>query len=286
MTGFGMSSGTTDNYRVTVEIKSLNSKFFEMTLKVPRAYMRYENHLRTTLTKEIERGKIMVLMNVELLDLSKASLNINHQVMVGYIHDLQKIQQQYGLQPLSMDTLLNLPNVQKEEISEGDEEEWDLIFRTTMEAAKALIENRKEEGKSLEQDFLFRVAEIEKALEEVQQLAPQRMAAVRDKMGATVEEIRKRIEIDSNRFEQEMIFYIERLDINEEIVRLTQHIQFFREVLKGKNSNGKQLNFIAQEMGREINTIGSKANDAPMQRVVVKMKDELEKIKEQTMNVV
>jgi uncharacterized protein (TIGR00255 family) len=286
MTGYGMAVGSSENYKVTVEIKSLNSKFFELGLKVPRSYMKYENHLRNYLTKELERGKVSVMLNVEVLNLNKRKLNINHALLTSYIADLQKIQTEFNLQPPTLEQVLNLPDVIKEEVSEEDTDEWKLIYDTTLLACKELVKSRKDEGKSLENDFNERLDNIETALAEVEKRAPERIAAVRAKMQQTLEEIKSRVEVDKNRFEQELIFYIERLDINEEIVRLRQHLTYFRQIMGEGGSNGKQLNFIGQEMGREINTIGSKANDATLQRVVVKMKDELEKIKEQTMNIV
>lgn len=286
MTGYGMGVCSTDKYKVTVELKSLNSKYFELGLKVPRAYMKYENQLRTQLTKELERGKISMLLNIEHLTTTRKSSAINQEALIAYIEELKLIQHAHNLQPISLEHLLTLPNVLNEEATEGDEDEWKALLEATLMASKALVKNRIEEGKSITADFNERVSLIEKALAEIEILAPGRLDAIRLKMKTQLDELRNQVELHENRFEQELIFYIERLDINEEIVRLRQHITFFRDTLKDKTSNGKTLNFISQEMGREINTIGSKANDAKIQRLVVGMKDELEKIKEQTSNIV
>lgn len=286
MTGYGMGISHSENYKVTVEFKSLNSKYLELILKLPRTYMKYEHLLRNQLTKELERGKISMLLNVEVLNPTKRTLRINHTLLDTYISDLQAIQVKYNLQPLTLEKLLDLPDVMIESVAEEDEEEWNLIKQATAIASQALTKSRKEEGKALEADFLERLVAIEAFLAEVEAFAPQRIEEIRNKMKNALEEIKSRVEADLNRFEQELIFYIERLDINEEIVRLRQHLRYFRDVIKNPNNSGKQLNFIGQEMGREINTIGSKANHVSMQRAVVGMKEELEKIKEQTMNIV
>jgi uncharacterized protein (TIGR00255 family) len=286
MTGYGMGVSHSENYKVTVEFKSLNSKYLELILKLPRTYMKYEHLLRNQLTKELERGKIAMLLNVEVLNPTKRTLRINHTLLDTYINDLKAIQSKYALQPLTLEKLLDLPDVMIESVAEEDEEEWNLIKKATAIASEALIKSRKEEGKALETDFLERLVAIEAFLGEVEAFAPQRIEDIRNKMKNTLEEIKSRVEVDLNRFEQELIFYIEKLDINEEIVRLRQHVRYFKEVIKNPNNSGKQLNFISQEMGREINTIGSKANHVSMQRAVVGMKEELEKIKEQTMNIV
>ncbi len=286
MTGYGIAVNSSDNYKVTVEVKSLNSKFFELGLKVPRAYLKYETPLRNQLTRELERGKISLLINVELLNPAQKALNINYTVLENYVNTLNVLQNKLNLPPVSFDTLLSLPDVMIEDPVTEDSEEWELIEKTTIQACKELINSRKEEGNALEKDFEERLLAIENALEQILVLAPGRLDAIRQRLMQQMEEIKSRIETDKNRFEQELIFYIEKLDINEEIVRLKQHIVYYRTTMNDNSNSGKQLNFIAQEMGREINTIGSKANDATIQRFVVRMKDELEKIKEQTLNIV
>jgi uncharacterized protein (TIGR00255 family) len=287
MTGFGMAVADSENFKITVEMKSLNSKFFELGLKVPRAYMKYENSIRNVITKELERGKITVLIDVETLNPAVKTLNINFRTLEAYILELKNIQHKHNLQPLSLEALLVLPDVIAEEAApQENEEEWSLLNQTIFSACKALTKSRAEEGLSLEKDFILRLEAIENALAEIEVLAPLRLEMIRNKIQQQIIDLKHKVEIDPNRFEQELIFYIERLDINEEFVRLRQHLSFFREVMSQNGSNGKQLNFIAQEMGREINTIGSKANDATIQRWVVKMKDELEKIKELSLTIV
>jgi len=287
MTGYGTAVCTSDNYRVTVELKSLNSKYFELGLKVPRPYMKYEHTLRNYLTKELERGKITMLMNVEIQNPTKKALNINVSLLKAYWEQIKSLHYEIdAIQGVNMEYMLSLPQVMDAETSEGDEEEWSLIEQAAKEASKQLIISRIDEGKALDKDFEERLSAIETLLAEVEKMAPTRVAEVRKRLKMQLEELPAKIEYDANRLEQELIFYLEKLDVNEEIVRLRQHLTYFKEVKNEEMNSGKQLNFIAQEMGREINTIGSKANDAKIQHLVVKMKDELEKIKEQTMNIV
>lgn len=287
MTGYGVGITSSENYKVTVELKSLNSKFFEMNMRVPRAYMKYEHLLRNALTRELERGKITVLMNVEIQNPTKRSLNINLSLLQSYWAEIKTLNYHLeGINNVDLEYLLGLPDVMASESVEEDEEEWKLIQEAAMLAAKTLIESRFEEGKALSNDFTERLAAIENHLTEIEALAPLRLEEVRRKLTQQLSELKEKFTPDPNRLEQEMIFYIERLDINEEIVRLKQHLSFFRKVQGEASSSGKQLSFIAQEIGREINTIGSKANHAQMQRFVVGMKDELERIKEQVLNVV
>jgi uncharacterized protein (TIGR00255 family) len=287
MTGYGTAVCTSENYRVTVELKSLNSKYFELGLKVPRPYMKYEHTLRNYLTKELERGKITMLMNVEIQNPTKKALNINVSLLKTYWEQIKSLHYEIdAIQGVNMEYMLSLPQVMDSETSEGDEEEWALIEQAAKEASKQLTISRLDEGKALDKDFEERLTAIETLLAEVEKMAPTRAEEVRKRLKTQLEDLPAKVEYDANRLEQELIFYLEKLDVNEEIVRLRQHLTYFREVKSEEINSGKQLNFIAQEMGREINTIGSKANDAKIQHLVVKMKDELEKIKEQTMNIV
>lgn len=287
MTGYGMAVCNSANYKVTVELKSLNSKYFELGLKVPRPYMKYEHTLRNYLTKELERGKITMLMNVEIQNPTKKALNINVSLLKTYWEQIKSLHYEIdAIQGVDMQYMLSLPQVMDAETSEGDEEEWALIEQAAKEASKQLIISRIDEGKALDKDFEERLIAIETNLAEVEKMAPTRAEEVRKRLKTQLEDLPAKIEYDSNRLEQELIFYLEKLDVNEEIVRLRQHLVYFREIKSSEINSGKQLNFISQEMGREINTIGSKANDAKIQHLVVKMKDELEKIKEQTMNIV
>lgn len=287
MTGYGSAVVASDNYKVTVELKSLNSKFFELALKLPRLYLQYEHKLRATLTSELERGKVSVFVNVEVLNAEKRSLNLNMTLAAGYLREVEALREQLELPDApTLAMLLNMPEVIPTDMVAADPEEWELIEQATYRACARLLESRAEEGAALYEDLVARKSAILTELAEVELLAPERMENVRQRIHAALDELRERAAHDENRFEQELIYYLERLDINEEFVRLRQHCAFFQQLLDAAQSNGKQLNFIAQEMGREINTIGSKAQDARIQRHVVAMKDELEKIKEQVLNVV
>lgn len=286
MTGYGAATSASDNYKVTVELKSLNSKYLELVIKLPRVYVKYEHKIRNQLSKQLGRGKVVLLLNVEVLTAEKRTLNINQSLVKKYMEELQVLSDTLGIQQdISMSLLLDLPEVIPTDVDTEDPEEWDLISKSLKEAAANLTHSRKEEGNALDLDLAERQRSIRAKLEEVKVLAPLRLENVRGRIEQSFEEIKHKVEADPNRFEQELIFYLEKYDINEEIVRLTQHLDYFEELRSNGKSNGKQLQFLAQEMGREINTIGSKANDASIQRIVVGMKDELDKIKEQVLNV-
>lgn len=288
MTGYGASTQASDNYKVTVELKSLNSKYLEVQLKLPRAYMKYEHKLRAHLGKQLERGKVLVLLNVDVVNADKNKLNISTSRVQGYYKELKALQEQLSLPgDIDLNFLLHLPDVIPVEAAVEDTEEWNLIETAAYEACAQLIKSRNTEGQALDEDMSNNVLSIATALSEIEKLAPTRKEYIETRLEQSLTDIRKRVgDLDRNRFEQELIFYLEKLDINEEIVRLTQHIRYFRELQAADKSNGKKMQFTAQEMGREINTIGAKANDAIIQRLVVSMKDALEKIKEQILNIV
>lgn len=288
MTGYGAATKSSSNYKVTVEFKSLNSKYLEFGLRLPKVYMKYENKLRTMLTKKLGRGKIILLLNVELMNPNKKSLNINHLLVKSYLSELSSLKENLNISgDIDLAFILGLPDIIPTESEEEDEEEWQLIEAAAMEASEQLINSRNEEGNALDIDLAERNKNIGNLLDDIELLAPKRMAYLRERLENSLNDIRNKVsEMDPNRFEQELIFYLEKFDINEEIVRLRQHLTYFEELRLAKKSNGKKLQFLSQEMGREINTIGSKANDAAIQRLVVSMKDELEKIKEQVLNVV
>ena len=248
--------------------------------------MKYESKVRNLLSKHLERGKVVMLLNVEVLSAEKRTLNINQVLVEKYKRELEELANFLQIESrLDLGLLLQLPEVLPTEIEKEDPEEWALVESALEEATKQLVISRKEEGKALDADLSIRIVNIRANLEEVKILAPMRMDEIRARIGQSLEDIRHKVELDANRFEQELVFYLEKYDINEEVVRLTQHLEFFEELRNNKKSNGKQLQFLSQEMGREINTIGSKANDASIQRMVVGMKEELDKIKEQVMNI-
>ncbi|MEZ4771720.1 MAG: YicC/YloC family endoribonuclease [Bacteroidia bacterium] len=287
MTGYGAATKASGNYQVTVELKSLNSKFLELSLKLPRVYMKYEQRLRNILSQQLVRGKIAVLINVEVLSADKRTLQINKVLAKKYLTEIRSLGQYLEMESdVDLKFILELPDVIPTEIEKEDSEEWGLIQTAMDEACQQMIATRNEEGLALDKDLSECCDAIDAALEGIKILAPKRMETIRARIDQSLEDIRHKVETDQNRFEQELIFYLEKLDINEEIVRLGQHIKFFRDLQIENKSNGKQLQFLSQEMGREINTIGSKANDAEIQRLVVGMKNDLEKIKEQVLNIV
>ncbi len=287
MTGYGAGHASSPNYQVTIELKSLNNKYFELMLKLPRLYLKYEHKIRSGLSKQLERGKVTAFINVEVLNSEKRSLNINTNLAKGYFEELEATRKTLGItKEIDIPFILSLPEVLPVDTAEPDPEEWELIQQAIEDACKRLIESRREEGQALEDDLSRRLAAITEALAEVERLAPERIALVRDRIQSAMNDLKGRIDFDPNRFEQELTYYIEKLDINEEIVRLRQHLTYFEQIKAAKASSGKKLNFVAQEMGREINTIGSKAQNAEVQRHVVRMKDELDKIKEQVLNIV
>lgn len=287
MTGYGAATVESANYKISVELKSLNSKFFELSLRVPRLYMQYEHKIRQILSSELQRGKVSMFLNAEVMNPEKRSLNINRVLAKSYLKEINSVRDYLGVdQEVDLPFLMGLPEIIPIESAEPDPEEWELIQQATLAAAAKLTKSRSDEGKALSLDLENRLTEITSNLAEVETRAPSRVDQIRDRLMSALGDVKGRVDFDPNRFEQELIFYIEKLDINEEIVRLRQHLTYFEKIKSEPISNGKKLNFIAQEMGREINTIGSKAQNAEMQRFVVTMKDELDKIKEQVLNIV
>jgi uncharacterized protein (TIGR00255 family) len=287
MTGYGAASLSSDNYRVSVELKSLNSKFLEVNMKLPRSYMQEELVLRNMLTAALERGKINVNLNIEVLNPDKHQLRLNRPLIQAYARDLEQVRHDLGLSTgVSLEYILALPDAMTPESTDGDPEEWTMIEACFREATRLLNESRASEGDALAEDLRLRNENISRLLAEVELLLPARYDAMRARIENVMADIQSKVNNHADRFEQELIFYLEKLDINEETVRLAQHVNYFRVELASDVSNGKKLGFISQEMGREINTIGSKANDATIQILVVQMKEDLERIKEQVLNIV
>lgn len=280
MTGFGKHVLQLPGKKITVELKSLNSKNLDINARVPHAYREKELVFRNTIAQSLGRGKIDFGLYVEANG-EAASSRVNESVVRDYMDQLGRIVSGDELHLLEM--ALRLPDTLRTEKEEIDPKEFREIEGALREALEGVNAFRSEEGKALEEDFSKRVSAIQGYLQEVETLDGQRLAAVRQRLGKAVAELRETV--DPNRFEQELIYYLEKYDITEEKVRLSKHLEYFVKTMGAAESNGKKLGFICQEIGREINTIGSKANDAPMQRVVVQMKDELEKIKEQILNV-
>ena len=280
MTGFGKHVVQLPGKKITVELKSLNSKNLDINARVPQAYRERELDFRDRIAKTLIRGKVDFNLYVEQTGADAAS-EINEPVVRKYMSQLAELASGQAVNFLEM--ALRLPDALKTLREEIDPEEFKTIQAALDAALEQLLEFRAAEGKALEADFEKRVATLQKLLAEVAGLDQERIAAVRQRLEKAVAEIRETV--DANRFEQELIYYLEKYDITEEKVRLSKHLEYFTDTLETAESNGKKLGFICQEIGREINTIGSKANDAPMQRIVVQMKDELEKIKEQILNV-
>jgi uncharacterized protein (TIGR00255 family) len=280
MTGFGKHVVQLPGKKITVELKSLNSKSLDINTRIPQAYREKELAFRNAIAQALERGKIDFGLYVEANG-EAASSRINEAVVRDYMGQLGNIAGGDDLRLLEM--ALRLPDTLRTEREEMDPEELKAILEALRLGLEEVNRFRSEEGRTLEGDFTARIQTIQAYLQQVEDLDLDRLSAVRQRLEKAVAELRETV--DPNRFEQELIYYLEKYDITEEKVRLAKHLEYFLQSLASEDSNGKKLGFICQEIGREINTIGSKANDAPMQRVVVQMKDELEKVKEQLLNV-
>ena len=280
MTGFGKSVLQMPSKKLTVEIKSLNSKGIDLSTRIPSQYREKELQVRDFVAKALQRGKIDVSIFIETTG-SQTKTGINNELITSYMEQLSHLAPGDDIDYLKI--AIRLPEAMRTEREEPDEALFEQIMSGVQEAVNELITYRKDEGQVLEQDFKQRIGQIGQLLVKIQELYCQRIPNVRERLTKSLEELEQNI--DQNRFEQELIYYLEKYDITEEIVRLDNHLNYFMENLASGDSNGKKLGFITQEIGREINTIGSKSNFAPMQQAVVQMKDELEKIKEQALNV-
>jgi len=283
MTGYGKSVLQLPTKKVTIEIKTLNSKNLDLNVRVPSYYKEKELAVRRKLASGLVRGKIDFSIYVEMTS-DETTTTINKNVVSNYIQQLKNVlftENNDDVELLKM--AVRMPDALKTEREELDENEWNLINNSIDEALKETIQYRVDEAASLEADFKLRILNIKKYLDEVHALDEERLENVRERLQKSIDDLK--VEIDQNRFEQELIYYLEKLDINEEKVRLGNHLEYFLQELDSKDSNGKKLGFIIQEIGREINTTGSKANYTPMQKSVIQMKNELEKVKEQILNV-
>ena len=278
MTGYGKSTIQLATKKITIEIKSLNSKNLDLNTRFPAIYREKEIPVRRKIAKQLIRGKVDVSFFIEATS-EKTTAHINKNVVSQYLEQLNQL----GDHADTLSIAMRLPDVLTIEREELDGNEWSEIEKSIDEALNNLQDFRLDEGEVLKNDFILRIDTIKSNLDEVIKLDDDRLKAVRDRLQKAINELK--ITVDENRFEQEMIYYLEKLDITEEKVRLKNHLKYFLETLNIDVSNGKKLGFISQEIGREVNTIGSKANFAPMQKMVVQMKDELEKIKEQLLNV-
>lgn len=281
MTGFGKSLLQLTHKKVIIEIKSLNSKAIDLNTRIAQAYKEKELVLRKLISDTLERGKIDFTLTIENTSETSSS-TLNAPIVRGYIQQMQAITPDAPEVEL-LKMAVRMPDALTTPIEEVDESEFAQIEEQLVLALKQLQDFRRSEGAILEKDFVLRIKNIQALLSQVETLDIERLAAIRNRMEKAIEEIKDRV--DENRFEQELIFYLEKLDITEEKVRLANHLNYFLTTLEEPQSNGRKLGFIAQEIGREINTLGSKANHAQMQQIVVLMKNELEKIKEQVLNI-
>ena len=286
MTGYGKAIAETPQKKITIEIKSLNSKQLDLNTKLPWLYKEKEPEIRNLISQRLDRGKIDFSIYCDLLDDDVVTI-INKSAVRNYYNQFKEIAEELkiDLDDQIFTAIMKLPDTLKTEKSEMPEAEWEIVRNQIIESIKMIDLYRIEEGNSIMTDLKKCIGKILELLETVKTFEAGRITKIREKLMALLEENLGPEKVDKNRFEQEIIFYLEKYDINEEKVRLKTHCDYFIETVNTPSPNGKILNFIAQEIGREINTIGSKANDASIQKLVVMMKDELEKIKEQTLNV-
>jgi len=281
MTGFGNASIDSEFGKISLDIKSLNSKNLDLNYNLNPIFRNIENDIRSVLTNSLKRGKVDIKINFKISE-NNFSSNLNHDVIKSYIKDLQKITTGVGTEFLKI--AVTLPNSVENKRSDLDEKFIDNIKELIKKGVEELIDFRTQEGKSMELDLLNNINSIDNKLEKIKIYSPERIESVKRKIKQSLEELK--IEFDKNRFEQELIYYLEKYDINEEIIRLENHLIFFKKIINDSTvEKGKKLAFVGQEIGREINTIGSKSNHLLMQQTVVEMKNDLEKIKEQLLNV-
>ena len=281
MTGFGKATLQLQAKKISVEVKSLNSKGLDLNTRLPSTYREMELTVRNEIAAKLERGKIDFSVYIESTA-EQTSTKVNVPIMKAYMAQLREVYANADETEL-MKMAVRMPDAMKTEREEIDENDWAEIQKTIKEALDNILNFRQAEGLSLEKEFNLRIANIRQYLADAIALDPERIQTIKDKLQTAIAELK--VNVDENRFEQELIYYLEKLDVTEERVRLTNHLDYFLETIKGNEANGRKLGFITQEMGREINTLGSKANHAGMQKLVVMMKDELEKIKEQVLNV-
>jgi uncharacterized protein (TIGR00255 family) len=281
MTGFGKATLQLPTKKITVEVKSLNSKGLDLNVRMPSLYREMELGLRNEIALSLERGKVDFSIFVESTA-EQTSTKVNVPIVKAYIAQLRDVYASADETEL-MKMAIRMPDALKVERDEIDENDWVQIQTVIKEALANILNFRQAEGLSLEKEFQLRIGNIRQYMNDALALDPERVQTIKDRLQTAISELK--VNVDENRFEQELIYYLEKLDITEEKVRLTNHLDYFLETINGTEANGRKLGFITQEMGREINTMGSKSNHAQMQKLVVMMKDELEKIKEQVLNV-
>ena len=285
MTGFGKVTAELPSKKVTVEIKALNSKQLDLSTRIPSIYKDKEMELRSLLLQSLERGKVEFNIFIEYIG-KDTPTQINLAAVENYYNQIKEIAEKLNISVPNdwFQTLLRMPDAIKSETVEPDESEWEVVLETVKDAIKHLCDFRIQEGAMLQKLFEQKIANIATLLKEVEKYEGERIEKIKARIMDNLQKIAEK-DYDKNRFEQEMIYYIEKLDVNEEKNRLDNHLKYFISTMESGHGQGKKLGFIAQEIGREINTMGSKANDHDIQKLVVRMKDELEKIKEQSLNV-
>ena len=287
MTGYGKATAELSDKKINVEIKSLNSKAMDLSTRIAPLYREKEIEIRNEIAKALERGKVDFSLWIDKKDACELVTPINQDVVVAYYERIRTISETTGI-PAPEDwfsTLLRMPDVMtKNDIQELSEDEWKAVHATVLQAIQNLVEFRIQEGAALEKKFREKISNIAKLLTSVDPYEKERVEKIKERITDALEKTIS-VDYDKNRLEQELIYYIEKLDINEEKQRLSNHLKYFINTMEDGSGQGKKLGFIAQEMGREINTLGSKSNHAEMQKIVVQMKDELEQIKEQVLNV-
>jgi uncharacterized protein (TIGR00255 family) len=281
MTGFGKASLQLPTKKITVEVKSLNSKGLDLNVRMPSVYREMELGLRNIISQKLERGKVDFSIYIEITG-EETSSKINVPIVKGYINQMKAVIPNADETEL-MKMAVRMPDALKTERDEIDENEWNEILKVVDDAMKNIASFRVDEGKSLENEFIMRIENIRYFMNQAVSMDAERIETVKNRLRTALVELEANV--DENRFEQELIFYLEKYDITEERVRLENHLNYFIETIAGTEANGRKLGFITQEIGREINTMGSKSNHSEMQKLVVMMKDELEKIKEQVLNV-
>ncbi len=287
MTGYGRNERKSQQFLIKAEIKTLNSKFLDFSPRFPKELSARESQIRNLVTEKLKRGKVMLVIDLEISSEESSNVEVDEMLFKAYYEKFQSLTSMVGADQDGLVKLaLQAPDVIKQlELSE-DQIPWEEIEKAVKASIDECIKFRAQEGEALAQKLEGYINSIADGLATVDLADKDRENHIRTKIQKGIDEIRDKVKVDENRFEQELIFYIERLDISEEKVRLKQHLDYFLEILRTENQAGKKLGFISQEIGREINTIGSKANDADIQRTVVSMKDELEKIKEQVLNLI
>lgn len=288
MTGYGLASHETENVKIVVEVKTLNSKFLDLNLKLPRAFTEKELFIRKLISDRLERGKVGLSVDYLDAETSLPKLSLNEALFKAYYDQLKSLSVAVNAETSDIFKIaLQSPDVMTSEPqSDANVKNWDVVIQTIEEALERCNQFRLQEGSTLQEQIKASIVTIGELLREVGEQDPQRTETIRARIKQNIEELSLKGTVDENRLEQEIIFYVEKLDISEEKVRLKSHLDYFLEMMEQSVSQGKKLGFISQEIGREINTIGSKANDALIQKYVVGMKEELEKIKEQLLNIV